>query len=128
MREAEMDELERYRRRQAKKWQALRRLGVRDIYCSICGETDPICFEADHIERRKYSDTVCGLCKNCHAKVTARQESEHPPVRTDPEDHFERKAHALLGASTYLALISDRLWEIGEFLLKLKTEGITLKD
>ena len=123
-----MDELERYRRRQAQKWRSLRRLGVRNICCPICGETDPICFEADHIERRKYSGTVYAICKNCHAKVTARQQSEHPPVGTDPEDPFERKAHALFGASTYLDLMSDRLWEIGEFLLKLKKDGIKLKD
>lgn len=122
-----MDDLELYRRRRAQKRKALIRLGVQNIRC-ICGETDPVCFEADHIERRKYSETVWGLCKNCHAKATARQMSEHPRVGIDPGNRLEGMAHALFGASTYLSFIAARLWEIGEVLFKLTKEGITLRD
>ena len=122
-----MDELERYRRRQAQRWRALRRLGVRNARC-ICGETDPNCFEADHLERRKNSDTVWGTCKNCHAKITARQVSEHPDVGIDPGNPLEKMAHALFGASTYLDFISSRLWEVGEALIKLTQKGVTLED
>lgn len=121
-----MDELERYRRRQAQKWKALRRLGVRNVRCA-CGETDPICFEADHIERRKNSDTVWGLCKNCHAKVTARQMSEHPAVGIGPGDPSEQAHRALLGAADYLEFIVPRLREIAE-LIKLQDAEKTPKE
>ena len=116
-----MDELERYRRRQAQKWRSLRRLGVRNVRC-ICGETDPNCFEADHLERRKNSEVVWGLCKNCHAKITARQVSEHPAVGIEPGDDTERTYRALLGASDYLEFIVPRLREIAE-IVKLVKEG-----
>ena len=123
-----MDELERYRLRQAERQKALRRLGVSNVICSLCGETDPIAFEADHLERRKNSDIVWATCKNCHAKVTARQMSEHPRVGMFAGNRLERMAHALFGAATYLGFISSRLWEIGEALNKLAAKGITLED
>jgi uncharacterized protein YlaI len=123
-----MDELEGYRRRQAQRQQALRRLGVSNVCCSLCGETDPIAFEADHLERRKNSDVMWATCKNCHAKVTVRQMSEHPPVGMFAGNPFEKMAHALFGAATYLAFISARLQEIGEALHKLAAKGITLDD
>lgn len=48
-----MEELERYRRRAAARHQALRRLGAVNIFC-LCGEDDPVCFEADHVYRRDH--------------------------------------------------------------------------
>lgn len=120
-----MDDLERYRRRQAKKWQQLRLLGVRNVRC-ICGETDPLCFEVDHLERRKNSDTLWGTCKNCRAKITARQITEHPEVGIDPGNPLERMAHAAFGASAYLEFISSSFWEIGEALIKLTKQGVKL--
>lgn len=122
-----MDDLDRYRRRQAAKWRALRRLGVRNVRC-ICGQTDPLCFEVEHLERRKHSDTVWGTCKNCHAKITSRQLTEHPPIGPDPENPLQRMAHASWGAADYLEFISSHLREIGEALNKLAKNGITLED
>jgi hypothetical protein len=110
---AAMDNLERYRRRQAQRWAALKRLGVDNVECPLCGEDDPLCFEADHHDRRANSNLVIGLCKNCHAKVTARQLSEHPPVSLKPNPG-ERRKHALLGAAVYLELIAKRFRSIGE--------------
>jgi len=122
-----MDELERYRCRQAQKWRALRRLGVRNVRC-ICGETDPLCFEADHLERRKNSDTVWGTCKNCHAKITARQTSEHPTVGISPGNPLEGMGHALLGTADHLDFASSRLREIARVMFKLAQDGVTPKD
>lgn len=121
-----MDELERYRRRRGVRHQALKRLGVSNIRC-LCGETDPTCFDADHIGRRMYDGAVWGRCANCHRKITARQSSEHPTVGLNPGDPFERMGHALLGMYEYLAFIAERLRDMAEVMFKLAGKGIDLE-
>lgn len=122
-----MDELERYRTRIAARHRALRRLGVHNVQC-ICGETDPHCFEVEHLERRKNSDVVWGTCKNCHAKITVHQVTEHPEIAFAGSNPIERAGHALLGMVEYLEAITTRLRQIAELLFKLVEMGVYVED
>lgn len=122
-----MEEDERYHRRKTVRHQALRRLGVTNVRC-ICGEGDPVCFEADHIYRREMGETCWGLCKNCHAKRSARGWSEHPPIRPGPVHPLQPFAHLLLGVCDYLSFIVDHLSRLAELLFKLVEAGVTVPE
>ena len=122
-----MEELQRYQHRRAVSWRRLKGLGVNNIRCK-CGETDPTCFDADHIGRRGYDPTVWGVCANCHRKITARQASEHPKVGLHPGNPFEKMGHSLLGMYEYLSFIAERLRDMAEIMFKLAGKGITLED
>ena len=90
----------------------------------MCGVSDPICFEADHIDRRANSDVVYGICKNCHARKSAREQSEHPPVGLHPSDPFEAAGHFLLGVCEYLSFIIERLRELAEMMFGLAGKAL----
>ena len=122
-----MEENERYRRRKKVRHDALRRLDVTNVRC-ICGESDPVCFEADHIYRREMGETCWGLCKNCHAKRSARSWSEHPPIRPGPVHPLQRFAHLLLGVCDYLSFIVAHLSRLAEILFKLVEAGVTVPE
>lgn len=122
-----MDELENARRRRAARIKALQRLGVQNLAC-ICGETDPVCFEADHLDRQANSDVTWGICMNCHRKKSARELAEHPKVGVNPGNPFERMGHALLGMHQYLSFISERLRGMAEVMFQLAGKGITLDE
>jgi len=108
----------------AARWRKLQSLGVRNVRC-ICGETDPDCFEVEHVERKAGSDFVWGTCKNCHAKKTAHEAAESPtlPRIMNP---IEKAGHALLGIVDYLEAITERLRQIAELLFRLAALGIKL--
>lgn len=117
-----MDKNETYRRRLAVRHRSLRRLGVNNTHC-ICGEHDPIAFEADHIYRRDLDDTCWGLCLNCHRKRSARAEAEHPKVGIAPGDPMERLGHFLLGVRDYLTFISSQMDHDAEIVFQLVRKG-----
>ena len=124
-----IDDIERLRIRNAQAQKAYRRLGVKSASCALCGEDDPRCFERDHLGGQNHSDLVYSLCKNCHAKRTSRQQSEHPPIGPDPKNDFEVAARILLGISDFLEFIVEQLREIVDLLLRLAKRGITdVKD
>lgn len=122
-----MDELEIYRRRAAVGWAAHRRLGVPNVLC-VCGETDPRCFEAEHVNRQMYDNVIWGCCKNCHAKKTSREQSEHPTVGIYPGDPFERAGHRFLGAAMYLTFCVEGLRKDAAMMFKLAGKGIVIED
>lgn len=119
--DASLDDQERYRRRLRVRHQTLRRHGVTNLRC-ICGEDDPVCFEADHIYRREYDPSCWGICCNCHRKRSARGWSEHPKVGLQPRGSLERAGHMLLGASDYLEFIVRHLREAAELQFKLANQ------
>jgi hypothetical protein len=122
-----MDEFERHRLRRVARQAALKRLGVRNVRC-VCGETDPLCFEAEHINRRKYDDVVWGCCINCHRKKSARERAEHPTVGLHPGDPFERMAHRFLGAAVYLEFCVEGLRQDAEVMFKLAGREFKIED
>lgn len=121
-----MDQAELYRRRLAARHSGLRRLKVTNVRC-ICGETDAVCFEADHLYRRENDPTCWGICVNCHRKRSARGQSEHPPVMPAPVNPFERLGHMLLGVCDYLTFIAGHLREAAEVMFKLAGKRINLE-
>jgi hypothetical protein len=110
-----MDEYERYRRMLSRRRAAHRRLGTVEVAC-MCGETDPDCFEDDHPFRRAFDGTTFQVCKNCHAKKSARERSEDPPIGQGEPNPFERMAHALLGMARYNELSHEHLIRIAGLL------------
>lgn len=122
-----MDETETYRRRLAGRHRGLRRLGVHNVRC-ICGETDPVCFEADHIYRRDLDDACWGICVNCHRKRSARAESEHPKIGVAAGDPLERQGHLLLGVRDYLTFIANHLDDAAELMFRRACEGASSDD
>lgn len=120
-----MDDRERHRQRIRVHQAALRRLGVADIRCGICGEDDPVCFERDHIYRRFFDNTCYAICKNCHAKRTARGWSEHPPIQRDNKSPEQRLAHLLFGVADYEEFIAEHLRKAAELLVERVRDSTT---
>ncbi len=116
------DDRELYQRRLRTRQRSLARLGVSNIRC-FCGETDPVCFEADHIYRREYDPTCWGICCNCHKKRSARGWSEHPMIGIEPGDPYARAGHMLLGVRDYLTFIGPHLHEAAALMFKLADGG-----
>lgn len=119
------DELERYRIRTAAKQKALRRLGVKSICCVECGETDPDCFEKDHVDGQKHSDELRIMCVCCHRKRTKRQQTEHPPPGPNPKNVFEVGARFLLAEADYHDATGEKKRKLADKLLRLAKRGIT---
>jgi hypothetical protein len=107
-----------------KKWKSLRENGVQNGRC-YCGEDNPFCFEADHLDGRQYSDYVLGCCINCHLKRTSRQLTEYGA------DNYDAKAPVVLalkrvrGTIEYLELMSAGLRPVEDLLHNM---SIALSD
>ena len=120
-----IDEHERLRIKTAERQKTLRRLGVKSICCVECGETDPICFEKDHVDGQKHSGALRIMCVCCHRKRTKRQQTEHPPVGPDPKNDFEVGARFLLADADNDEATAQRKRELAGKLLRLAKRGIT---
>lgn len=103
-----MDDAERLRRRMKVRHAALNRLGATNVYC-LCGEDDPICFEADHVYRREHDGACWAICCNCHRKRSARGWSEHPPIKRGETSREARIGHLLSGVADYLEFAAGHL-------------------
>lgn len=119
------DELERLRIKTAERHKTLRRLSVKSICCVECGETDPICFEKDHVDGQKHSGEMRIMCVCCHRKRTRRQQTEHPPVGADPNNDFEIGARFLLAEADYHDATGERKRKLADKMLRLAKRGIT---
>ncbi len=120
-----MTDMERLLARQAARRRALNRLGVTNTVC-LCGERDPILFEADHIYRRELDGTCWGLCLNCHRRKSSREFTEHPRVGLYGGNFFERRMHAHLGMAIYMELAAEELRKMAELDEKLAKLGIEI--
>lgn len=122
-----MDEFDIYRLRAKAKHAAYKSLGVPNVAC-ICGETDPISFDKEHVFRSLYDDTIYGMCATCHRKKSRREQLEFPPVGVHPGDPFERMGHALLGIYQYLSFITEHIRRMADFMFKLAGKGIVIEE
>jgi hypothetical protein len=104
------------------KWKSLRAKGINNSRC-YCGEDNPFCFEADHLDGQKYSGYMFGCCINCHLKRTSRQLTEYLP------NNFTRHIPAALmlkrvrGIIEYSELIAASLRPVEDFLHNMAIEA-----
>jgi hypothetical protein len=101
-----------------KKTAYLGKLGVPNIRC-LCGQDNPHCMEADHVDGQQFGDSVYALCCNCHLKRTARQLSEHPGFWLDSDNQFVRILNKVGSTADYLEFAAGHLREIEKELLNL---------
>jgi len=99
----------------AKKWEFLRKQGVRNHRCH-CGEDNPFCLEADHLAGKKTSKFVIGVCINCHLKRTSRQLTEYPRDSADPQNQWVVMRNTVRGSLEHLELISEGLRPLEKLL------------
>ena len=123
-----MNEMEIAFQNQKVRHAGLHRLGnLPNINC-LCGETDPACFEREHIGRKKYDGTVWGRCCNCHRKITARQLKIRPGIGLPPENLFNRMGHGFLGRYEYDQFNANFMLQSAELMFKLEANGIKIED
>ena len=122
-----MDELELARHHHRVRHAGYRRLDVPNINC-LCGESDPACFEREHIGRRDLDGTVWGRCCNCHRKITFYQLTVHPKVGLAAGNPFRRMGHAFLGRYEYDQFNANFMREAADVMFKLADRGISFED
>ena len=105
------------RNAEARRQQALQRLGCDSPRCIRCGETDPRCLEHHHIAGQAYDGTLATLCRNCHRKASDMQR-DHPPQVDDPPSLTERVGHFLLGLADLFALLIEVCRQFGHALIE----------
>jgi hypothetical protein len=98
-----------------KKWALLKKAGVTNSRCQ-CGEDNPFCLEADHLDGRKSSQRVIGRCINCHLKRTSRQLTEYPRDKIDPQNPRIVMRNRVRGTIEDLELAVAGLRSVEEFL------------
>jgi hypothetical protein len=86
---------------------------VGPVRCVLCGETDARCLEAHHIYGRANSEEKVIVCRNCHRKLSDRQQDL-------PEGFLSHKetlpsAEALAGM---LLSIADLIEEFFRFVVE----------
>jgi hypothetical protein len=98
-----------------KKWELLRKAGLPNNRCH-CGEDNPFCLQADHIDGKKSSGRVIGRCVNCHLKRTSRQLTEYHPDKLDVRNRRIVMRNRVRGTIETLELATAGLREVEAFL------------
>jgi hypothetical protein len=111
---AKETEIRRERRRQAD----IERLGVDNPRCLHCGENDPNVLERHHLAGQAYGDEIVIACRNCHRKLSDRQ-NDHPKKSTEIPDPLEKIAHFLLGLADLFELLITKCREFATYLIDL---------
>ena len=95
---------------------AIRRLGVNDPRCGLCGHDDPLALEKHHIAGQKNDDIIAIICRNCHREISAHQRL-HPQDIKGQKNLLKRIGNFLLGLADLLGIAAKKLREFGEYLL-----------
>jgi hypothetical protein len=93
-----------------------RKRGFPDPKCAICGNTDVLWLEEDHLAGRNFGDETWLVCITHHLWRTDLQVSEHPPVGPNPKGQLEKSRRVILNAADSLELLSRWLRGVGENL------------
>ena len=102
-------------------WQFIREGKEIPKMCFICGEDDPRILrkcEDHHIFGKFNLDFTILLCPNCHAKITATQNSIAPKKRTKFASRNEKIGFMLVSYGKLMELIAKKSQEIGFELIK----------
>ena len=90
--------------------------------CTLCGEEDERIMrkeEAHHVFGKAYSDETIYLCPNCHASITADQNSL-PPKKRSSESEEMRDLYALFTSLSLFEKASKKSKEI----VKKRIDGL----
>jgi hypothetical protein len=88
------------RRRQAR----LERLRCNDPVCLFCPENDPACLEIHHLAGETFGDDTIIVCRNCHRKLSDKQQ-DHPPIVPGSPTSLGCQGRLLLGISDAFELL-----------------------
>lgn len=79
-------------------------------YCIICNHDEPLDLEYHHIAGKNNSSIVVSLCRNCHGKISRKQQLSWPVEWTKKDNSPEHKEGLLLrGISDLIRLKSDHI-------------------
>lgn len=104
--------------REARREQALKRLGTRNPSCVVCSENDPLCLELHHIAGQKHHDDLSIVCRNCHRKLSDQQR-DHPVDTPRQHPTMATIGHYLLGLADLFRLLAASLVQFGTWLIEL---------
>ena len=77
-------------------------------FCIICNHTDPLDLEYHHVAGRNNSSLVVSLCRNCHGKISRKQQLSWPIEWTGKDNSLKFKEGLMLrGISDLVRLKSD---------------------
>jgi hypothetical protein len=102
---------------------ALEKRGFKNPRC-LCGESHPLCLEAEHIDGQSFSDEMYPVCRNCHLKRTARQLTEHDGFWLDPKNSWAVVLNKIGGLVDYLEFAVAHLRDVEDILLRFAQVGI----
>jgi len=112
---------------EARKENALKRLGTRNPSCTACGEADPRCMELHHVAGRKHHDDTAIVCRNCHRKLSDQQ-LDHTADLAGQNPMLATIGHYLLGLADLLMLLASTLVQFGRSLIDLAQQPATLGE
>lgn len=79
-------------------------------FCIICGHDDPLDLEYHHVAGKSNSPLVVSLCRNCHGKISRKQQLSWPKGWSDEDKRPKCKEGLMLrGLSDLMRLKSDNM-------------------
>lgn len=85
-----------------------------DVFCIVCGHNNPLDIEYHHIGGKANSSLVIPLCRNCHGRVSRKQDLWPDGWSKKPKSINKCLAMLLRGISDILRLVSDYLWNMDD--------------
>ncbi|WP_292463472.1 HNH endonuclease signature motif containing protein [Methanolobus sp.] len=81
--------------------------------CVVCGEDDPEVIEMHHVEGRNNSDWIEPLCKNCHSKITTKQNRVSPKARSSNASLQNLRAFNIISIGALVVELGNSLINVG---------------
>ncbi|WP_321431132.1 HNH endonuclease signature motif containing protein [uncultured Methanolobus sp.] len=81
--------------------------------CIVCGEDNPDVIEMHHVDGRNNSDWIEPLCKNCHFKVTSKQNRIKPKARSKNTSLQNLRAFNIISIGALAVELGNRLMKVG---------------
>jgi hypothetical protein len=101
---------------EARKQRSFDRLGSNEPRCGMCGEGNFECLERHHVAGRKHDETLVTLCRNCHRKISVRQDYV-PSSNSKADPLLAAIGQFLIGLALLFRDIVQRLEEFGRALI-----------
>jgi len=80
-------------------------------FCIVCGHNNPLDLELHHVAGRKNNSLTVSLCRNCHGRISRRQQYWPKMWTSDENSTTLCDAIFLRGWSDILRLVSDNYLE-----------------